>query len=385
MELMATRDIIVIGASAGGVQALSTLVSTLPEDLPAAVFIVLHIPANSSSFLPTILGRESNLPVAHVTDGEPIMRGRVYVAPPDQHLLIQGGRVRLVHGPKENLHRPSIDALFRSAARWGGPRVIGVVLTGARDDGKVGMRAIKLRGGITIVQDPLEAPFPSMPMSVMQDIKVDYSVALREIAPLLNQLSRQTVEEEGRYPVSDQVEIEAKIAQQEMESDELIASVERLGKVSKLTCPDCHGALWEIDDQELLRYRCHVGHAYSAEPLGDGQSQLLEVALWSAVRALEEQMILAKRIVERARRSNQPHALRMFERRAQEAEEHSSIIRQLLLTDKKDDIAEPVVQGDDKFDLYSCYFELAALMPSVARAAFNLIKRPPLINYERFS
>lgn len=343
---MATRDIIVIGASAGGVMALSELVAALPANLPAAVFIVLHIPSNAPSLLPAILARESRIAVDHAVDGEIIRRGRVYVAPPDHHLLIEEDRVKLVRGPKENLHRPSIDALFRSAARWAGPRAIGVVLTGARDDGKVGMRAIQKRGGITIVQDPAEAPFPSMPLSVMQDIEVDFSLPLREIAPSLNELSRQQADDEGRYPVPDQVEIEAKIAKQEMEGDELIASVERLGRISKLTCPDCHGALWEIDDLDMLRYRCHVGHAYSAEALSEGQSDMLEVALWSAVRALEEQMMLANRIVDRARKANQLRAVRTFERRAKEAEEYSSMIRQLLLSEKKDDIADEVLQGD---------------------------------------
>ena len=211
---MATRDTIVIGASAGGVQALTKLVAELPADLPAAVFIVLHVSANAPSLLPGILSRESNLPVAHAKNGERIMPGKVYVAPPDQHLLIEDRHVELVHGPKENLHRPSIDALFRSAARWAGSRVIGVVLTGARDDGAVGMRTIKQRGGITIVQDPSDAPFPSMPMSVMQEIRVDYSVPLGEIAPLLNQLSRQTAGEKGAYPVADEVEIEARITRE---------------------------------------------------------------------------------------------------------------------------------------------------------------------------
>src|SRR5215212_4088513 len=182
---MPTRDTIVIGASAGGVQALSTLVAGLPADLPAAVLIVLHIPADVPSFLPDILSRESKLVVAHAKNGETMKPGRVYVAPPDHHLLIEKRQVRLVHGPKENLHRPSIDALFRSAARWAGPRVIGVVLTGARDDGTVGMRAIKRRGGIAVVQDPSEALFPSMPMSVIQEIKVDYSLPLSDIAPIL--------------------------------------------------------------------------------------------------------------------------------------------------------------------------------------------------------
>ena len=336
---MATHDTIVIGASAGGVQALTKLIAGLPEDLPSAVFIVLHIPADAPSLLPSILSRESRLRVAHAVDGEQIQARRVYVASPDHHLLIEKQHVRLVHGPKENLHRPSIDSLFRSAARWAGPRTIGVVLTGARDDGASGMRAIKQRGGITVVQDPAEAQFPSMPMSVMQGIKVHYSLPLRDIAPLLDKLSRQTAEEEGRYPVPEDLEIETRIAQQEMEAEELIASVERLGKVSKLTCPDCHGALWEITDQDVLRFRCHVGHAYSVNSLTDGQGHMLENALWSAIRALEEQIILARRIIERARRSQHTRAVKAFEKRAEEAEANSSVIRQLLLRAGERDIA----------------------------------------------
>lgn len=344
---MANRDVIVIGASAGGVQALMTLVAALPRDLPAAVFIVLHIPSDVPSLLPDILARESRLEVAHAINAEKIRHTKIYVAPPNHHLLIEDGRVKLVHGPKENLHRPSIDALFRSAARWAGPRVIGVVLTGARDDGRLGMRAIKQRGGMAIVQDPFEAPFPSMPMSVMQDVKVDHSVPVREIAPLLYRLSQETVADEWGYPVHDEIEIEARIAEQEMESGELIASVEKLGTISKLTCPDCHGALWEMRDEAMLRYRCHVGHAFSAESLNEGQSQMLEVALWSAVRALEEKMILSRRIVERARKANHARAAMLFERRALEAEEHSSVLRQLLLNEQKDDLANEVVQAGD--------------------------------------
>jgi two-component system chemotaxis response regulator CheB len=345
---MATRDTIVIGASAGGVEALCALVSALPANLPAAIFIVLHIRADSPSLLPGILARESQLPVEHPKTGEPIRPGRVYVAPPDHHLLIEGRNIKLVHGPKENLHRPSIDTLFRSAARWCGPRVIGVVLTGARDDGAVGMSAIKQRGGVTIVQDPREALFPSMPTSVMQQIKVDYSLPLREIAPVLDKLSREEAGEEGSYQVPEEIEIEAQIAEQEMDAGDLIASVERIGKISKLTCPDCHGALWEINDDELLRFRCHVGHAFSAESLSDGQTGMLEIALWSAVRALEEKMILARRIVERARKANQPRAVAMFERRAREAERSSSVLREVLLSDQKADIAEPVNEPPDE-------------------------------------
>lgn len=348
---MPTHDTIVIGASAGGVQALTELVNGLAPDLPAAVLIVLHVSADVPSYLPSILLRDARLPVAHAVDGEEITTGRVYVAPPDHHLLIERQHIRIVHGPKENLHRPSIDALFRSAARWAGPRTTGVVLTGARDDGAAGMRAIKQRGGISIVQDPAEAPFPSMPLSVMQSMKVDYSIRLGDIAPLLNKLSRQPANEEGRYPVPEEVDIEARIAQQDMESEELIASVEKLGKVSKLTCPDCHGALWEMNDEDMLRFRCHVGHAHSADSLSNGQGQMLEIALWSAVRALEERIILAKRIIERARKANQTRAVRLFERRAREAEEHSSAIRQLLLRGTKDVIAEQPIQNRDEMSV----------------------------------
>ena len=340
---MATRDTIVIGASAGGVQALLNLVTELPPNLAAAVFIVLHIPTDAPSMLPEILGRNAQLPVASATNDEEFRPGRVYVAPPDYHLLIERRRIKLVHGPKENFHRPSIDALFRSAAQWAGPRTIGVILTGSRSDGTAGMRAIKQRGGITIVQDPMEALFPSMPASVIHDIKVDYSLPLQRIPALLDHLSRQPADKEGSYPVPENIEIEARIAQQEMDSDELIESVEKLGKVSRLTCPDCHGALWEMYDDEILRFRCHVGHAFSAESLSEGQGQMLEVALWSAVRALEEQMMLAKRIVERARAANFTRAVQLFERRAEQAETHSSTIRQLLLSGRKADIAEPAL------------------------------------------
>ena len=213
------------------------------------------------------------------------------------------------------------------------------------------MRAIKQQGGIAIVQDPVEATFPSMPSSVLQRIKVDYSVPLREIGPLLAKLSRQPVDENGGKPLNEEVEIEAKIMGQEMAADELIASVERLGNISKLTCPECHGALWEIKDEDLLRYRCHVGHAYSAESLTDGQSTMLEVALWSAVRALEEQMILARRIVQRSRKTNRMRAALVFERRALEAERNSAVIRELLLIDKNDDIGEPVLEDTDKVEV----------------------------------
>jgi two-component system chemotaxis response regulator CheB len=194
------------------------------------VFIVLHIPADSPGLLPVILARNSYLLVDHARNGERIRQGRIYVAPPDQHLLIEGSIIRLVHGPKENLHRPSIDTLFRSAARWAGPRVIGVVPTGARDDGTIGMRAIKQRSGLTIVQDPAEAIFPSMPAKVMRSVAVDYVLPLREIGPTLDNLSRQPADEAREYPVAEEIEIEAKIASQDANYMHAVEAFERRAK-----------------------------------------------------------------------------------------------------------------------------------------------------------
>jgi two-component system chemotaxis response regulator CheB len=185
-------------------------------------------------------------------------------------------------------------------------------------------------------------------MSVMQNIKVDYSIPLREIGPLLDRLSRETADDEGGYPVPEEVDIEALISGQQLDAEELIASVDKIGDVSKLTCPDCHGALWEIRDDQLLRYRCHVGHAFSAESLNEGQMQMLEVALWSAVRALEEQMVLARHIVQRARKANHTRAVATFEKRAKEAERNSGFIRRLLLGNDETTIVQPVIEGEDQ-------------------------------------
>src|ERR1044071_8567923 len=170
---MATDDILTIGASAGGVEALRVLVSLLPTELPAALFVVLHIPQDAPSLLPALLQRAGSLPARHPADNTPIENGRIYVAPPNRHMLLEPGRVRLVHGPKENRHRPAIDPLFRSAAKAYGPRVVGVILTGALDDGTQGLEVVKKCGGVTIVQNPEEAIVPSMPLSALRYVEVD--------------------------------------------------------------------------------------------------------------------------------------------------------------------------------------------------------------------
>ena len=266
---MSGHDVIVIGASAGGVEALVALVHDLPPDLPAALFVVLHIPPYGTSVLPAILSRKGPLPARHPTDGEAIQPGHIYIAPPDYHLLIDGDRIRLSRGPNENGHRPAIDTLFRSAARSAGPRVIGVVLSGALDDGTAGLQAMKMRGGLAVVQDPEDALFSSMPRSAVDNVAVDHVLPLSAIAPALATLTRQPVPEQEEAAVPDEMEIEVGVAEMDMAALE----ADRAGAPSGYACPDCHGVLWEVQEGELVRFRCRVGHAYSPDSLLASQSR----------------------------------------------------------------------------------------------------------------
>src|SRR5438270_410467 len=235
---MPGHDIVVVGASAGGVEALETLVRTLPPGLPAAIFVVLHVPAQSPSFLPVILSRSGLLETVQASDGLEIKHGHIYVAPPDHHMLVERGHVQVVRGPKENRHRPAVDPLFRSAARAYGPRVVGVVLTGALDDGTAGLLAVKRRGGIAVVQDPSNALYPGMPRSALENIAVDYSLPLSDIGLLLRRLVYEPAEEEGAYSVSEDMEMETKLA--EMDIDTLNSS-KPVGTPSGFSCPEFGG------------------------------------------------------------------------------------------------------------------------------------------------
>lgn len=262
---MQGRDIIVVGASAGGVEALSEIVAGLSADFPASVFVVLHSSAESPSVLAGILDRAGPLPARYAEDRERIEPGRVYVAPADQHLVIEPTRVRLTRGPKENRFRPAVDPLFRSAAQVYGPRVVGVVLTGGLDDGTSGLLAVKKLGGTAVVQDPRGAFVSSMPRSALEHVEVDYCLPLREIAPRLVRLvNSQADEGEGVREVPEKLEIEVKIAKEDKATE---AGVLRLGDPSLYACPDCHGVLLRVDDAALQRFRCHTGHAYTLEAL----------------------------------------------------------------------------------------------------------------------
>ena len=327
---MPGHDIIVIGASAGGVEALVTVVGSLPADLPAAVFIVLHIPAQSPSLLPGILSRSGPLVALHPEDGDALEREKIYVAPPDHHLLIKYESVRIVRGPKENRHRPAIDPLFRSAAAIYKQRVIGVVLTGALDDGTAGLLAIKQGGGLAVVQDPKDALYPSMPLHAIENVKVDYMLPLLEIGPLLGRLAHEPVPELQEATTSEDMEAETKMAEFDMET---IRDEHKVGAPSAFSCPDCGGVLWEMPDGDLLRFRCRVGHAFSVESMVSAQADEIEAALWAALKTLEESASLARRMVKQARGRGQQWLARSFEEKLIEAERRSTLIEQVLRRD----------------------------------------------------
>jgi two-component system chemotaxis response regulator CheB len=324
---MASHDVIVIGASAGGVEAISRIVADLPPDIRASVFVVLHI-SRGRSMLPEILTRAGRLPAAHPTDGEPLQYGRIYVGPPDHHVVILDGAVRVVHTASENGVRPAVDPLFRSAARAYGSRVIGVILTGALDDGTAGIAAIKEAGGITIAQDPDEAFSPGMPRSAIASGMIDHVVPLRNIPLLLAAL----VDEDAppfRAPFGPHLRA--------MEPD--LADVpiamkagDRPGRPSVFSCPECHGTLWEVEDNGLLRFRCRVGHVYSPDSMMAAQTDEVDRTLWTALRTLEERAALAHRLAERGRMREHHWVDKAFTQRAHEAEAEAGHIRALLRT-----------------------------------------------------
>ncbi len=256
---MTKRDVVVVGASAGGVEALKELVAGLPHDFPASVLVVLHVPANGGSALPTILDRHGPLPAKHAEDGDRLEPGRILVAPPDRHLIVYDGRVTLSRGPRENGHRPAVDVLFRSAAKAMGARVIGVVLSGALDDGAAGLVAVGLRGGLGVVQDPDEALLVSMPRSAIEAADPEYVVRVREIPKVLASAVDQDVAD-VHQPASELMEMEAAMA--DLDLDALNANG-RPGEPAGLSCPDCNGSLFEIHEGGLARFRCRVGHAWS--------------------------------------------------------------------------------------------------------------------------
>lgn len=338
---MSDQRIVVIGTSAGGVDALMAIVRQLPPDFPAPICIVLHIPADSPSLLAHILQRQGGLPAKEAEDGEHYRSGTIYVAPPDRHLLIaKEGRLRTVRGPRENRHRPAIDPLFRSAAAILGPGVIGVILTGALDDGTAGLVAIKKRGGIAIVQDPQDAFYPAMPASAIGHVRADYVLPLADIARQLTFCVNELVPLNPGPPRDDDMLMEVRMAELDPKA---MQDDDRPGDPSPYSCPDCGGVLWEIQDENLVRYRCRVGHAFSPETMLSAQSEVLEEALWTAAKTLEESARLSKRLARAERARGHDWLAQRFEEKERDARERVETIRRFLL--KSDTSEIPVEMG----------------------------------------
>jgi len=326
---VATRDVVVVGASAGGVEALKELVSGLPPDLPAAVLVVLHIPPSGGNALAAILDRAGPLEARQAEHGEPLVNGTVRVAPPDHHLLVVDGRLGLSLGPRENGHRPAVDVLFRSAARAVGARCIGVVLSGALDDGSAGLVAVRARGGVGVVQDPDEALQPGMPASAVASAAPEHVLPIGQIGGLLGRLVKEEVFDEGASPASGLMEVETAMAQFDMSQ---IDGQEHPGHPAGFSCPDCSGALWRIEEGGMLRFRCRVGHAWSAESLLAQQSETLEGALWMALRSLEEKAALSRELGRRAEEDERGLSAARFTSLADESSRAAQLIREFLLS-----------------------------------------------------
>jgi two-component system chemotaxis response regulator CheB len=335
-------DIIVIGASAGGLKAFEILVSQLPSNFPAAVFIVWHISPDYPSLLPEILARSTPLRVKHSSGKEPIRPGHIYVAPPDYHMLVEWGNVRLSRGPKENRFRPAIDVLFRSAARSYGERVIGVVLSGSLDDGAAGLYAIKERGGIAVVQDPFDALHSSMPKAALQAVDVDYCVPIIEMGALLAHLVNKAIPVREVNPVSEQMDIEVGIAR---EDNGLERGIMKLGELSPYTCPECHGVLLQLKEGSLLRFRCHTGHAYSLNTLLAEVTQSIEESLWDGIRTIEASEMLMIHTAKHLREMNEHEAADLLLQKAEDAKRRANLVRQALMSNEilsQDNVNEEV-------------------------------------------
>lgn len=331
---MTGHDLVVVGASAGGVEALIRLAQLLPADLPAAVMIVLHLHPASPEVLPKILSRHAALPVMLAQDGEVIRPGRIYIARPDCHLLVEDGTLRLGHGPREHFCRPAVDPLFRTAAEASGPRVVGVVLTGAGANGTLGLLAIKRGGGVTMAQDPKEALWPSMPSSAIRCVGVDYVLPLAELAKKLVEL---VLDPPGAAPGSPSegsltpAEIDAILAQ--VEGKELGEADEPGGEaLPAYTCPECGAMMTPVGPEGLALFRCGLGHFLSGEDLLTQQFEALEMAVWTAVRLADQKAYLGRHLGRLCRESQGEEAAKGFESVADLAERYSRALRQFIET-----------------------------------------------------
>jgi two-component system, chemotaxis family, protein-glutamate methylesterase/glutaminase len=320
--------LIVVGASAGGMAALKTLVAQFPKNFPAPVFIVNHMSAdNSGEVLVRVLNDSGSLACEHAKNEQEFKKGHIYLAPSDQHMLIVKGKILITKGARENRSRPAIDPLFRSAAVAYGNRVIGIILTGYLDDGTSGMMAIKRCGGVCIAQDPEDAEYPDMPKSVIANVGADYCVPVAQMGALLSDLLGRKPEANKKPP--DDIVIEAKIAQRVL-SD--LSVVEALGDQVPYNCPDCGGVLWQVTEGKLLRYRCHTGHAFTAPALLAQQTAKIEETLWVALRMFEERQNLLITLSKK----EEKRSASSITQRAKDSQVHIDRIRAMLKATDKD-------------------------------------------------
>jgi two-component system chemotaxis response regulator CheB len=312
--------VVVVGASAGGVEALVTFVGALPADTREAVCVVLHISPAGTSAMPHILGRAARMPVHSPADGDALLGGHIYVAPPDHHLEVEPGRIRLTQSPRENGHRPAIDATMRSAAETYDGRVIGVVLSGSRDDGTAGLLAIRRNGGRCLVQDPEEALYAGMPTNAIEHVDVDAVLPLAQMAGWLaeHHFHGPPPPEGGARKMSDPSPPDVGDPPREDATG------------TRFTCPDCGGVLFEQSEGGLTRFRCSVGHVFSIESLADGQAQQLEGALWTAVRALEDRAELLRQMAGRAHVAGNHRSGAAFAQQADDANARAGLVRDAI-------------------------------------------------------
>lgn len=311
-----SRDIVVIGSSAGGIPALKEMVKSFNTDLNASVFIVQHLAADKMSYLPQILSSNGPLPALHPRDGEEIKKGVIYVAPPDHHMIIEGGHILIKKGPRENNFRPSVDALMRSAAYWYGSRVIAAVLTGYLSDGSSGLWSVQQFGGVTIVQSPEDSSYPDMPRNALEYVDAAYILPLKEIGPLVNQLTTEPVGPglSENTLLKTRIRAEIEIAAQK---NALSKGINKMGEKTELTCPECGGALTSIEEGANVRYRCHTGHGFSSSALWSGITELVETKLWQAMRSLEEGILFLEQAVTRCELSGNHADASRFQEKAE--------------------------------------------------------------------